>query len=117
MSEKHMFPERMQKLLADQAVQALSSSEKQELQTMLQSVDADTANRFAEELELAAAVLDRTLSAPLEVGQSIPEHMQDKVLKAMSEARKLDRLTTDQEDDSSDLQKLSAMPLPPQQQA
>ncbi len=118
MSKQHMLPERMQKLLADQAVQGLSSDEKQELQTMLQTVDADTANRFAEELELAAAVLDHTLSTPLQDAQPIPEHMQDKVLTAMSEAQKLDQLTAHQSADGPDLQRSSALPVqPPQQQA
>jgi len=90
MNDKHMMPERMQKLLADQAVQGLSSSEKLELQTMLQSVDVETANRFAEDLALAAASLDRCLSAPAD--DELPDQLQDKVLAAMAEARKIDEL-------------------------
>lgn len=110
MNDKHMMPERMQKLLADQAVQGLSSSEKLELQTMLQSVDVESANRFAEDLELAAATLDRCLSAP--AGDELPHQLQDKVLAAMADARKLDQLSAGQGPADASVHALPVTPPP-----
>jgi len=110
MNDKHMLPERMQKLLADQAVQGLSGSEKLELQTMLQSVDVETANRFAEELELAAATLDRCLCAPAD--DELPDQLQDKVLAAMADARKLDQLSASQAPADASVHALPVTPLP-----
>jgi hypothetical protein len=114
MNNKHMMPERMQKLLADQAVQGLTSSEKLELQTMLQSVDAESANRFAEDLELTAATLDRYMSPAADTMDSMPAAMQDNVLAAMHDARLLDRKRTEVDASASaSVHELPALPVTP----
>jgi len=116
MNSKHMMPERMQKLLADQAVQGLSSSEKLELQTMLQSVDAESANRFAEDLELAAATLDRHLAPVTDPTDSMPAALRDNVLAAMHDARILDQKQAEM-DTRASVHELPALPVTAPDQA
>lgn len=112
MNNQHMMPERMQKLLADQAVQGLSSREKLELQTMLQTVDAEQANRFAEQLELTAATLDCYWSESPADSDSATEAMQERVLAAIAAARKLDQQVIAAHSSAS-VHELPALPVVP----